>query len=106
MKTLLQSPLGRFRLVSMAEGTSFALLLFVAMPLKYGLGLPLMVRVIGMTHGLLFVTFGVTLFAAMQDRAWPPSRAAKLLGASLVPLGAIWIERTCAAELSGAAELP
>ena len=52
MNALLSSALGRFRLVSLVEGLSYALLVFVAMPLKYGLDLPQMVRVVGMAHGV------------------------------------------------------
>ncbi len=32
------TPVGRFRIVAFWEGISFLLLLFVAMPLKYGFG--------------------------------------------------------------------
>ena len=44
------------------EGTSFLLLLFIAMPLKYMLGMPEMVRYVGMAHGVLFVAYIVVLF--------------------------------------------
>jgi len=95
--TLPQTALGRFRLVSALEGISYALLVFVAMPLKYGLELPQMVRVLGMTHGLLFICFVLTLSMVTLSRKWPVTRALVFFAASLVPLGAIWIERTCAA---------
>jgi integral membrane protein len=98
MTKLMQTPLGRFRLVSIVEGLSYALLVFVAMPLKYGLDLPQMVRVIGMVHGLLFITFVVTLVSAATSRQWSASRAGLLFAASMVPLGALWIERSCSAE--------
>jgi hypothetical protein len=44
-----------FRIVSLVEGVSWLLLLFIAMPLKYGFGEPLMVRWLGRAHGGLFV---------------------------------------------------
>lgn len=96
--TLLRAPLGRFRAVSALEGLSYALLVFVAMPLKYGFELPEMVRVVGMAHGLLFLAFVATLALAMRDRRWSILRSGQLFVASLIPLGALWIERSCAAE--------
>lgn len=48
-----------FRKVAIAEGVSFLVLLFIAMPLKYLAHWPLAVTVVGGLHGLLFVAFGV-----------------------------------------------
>ena len=56
---MLKTPLGRFRAVALAEGLSFVVLLFIAMPLKYALGLPLAVKYVGWAHGLLFVLYPV-----------------------------------------------
>lgn len=39
------------------EGTSFLLLLGVAMPLKYMLGIPEAVKYVGMAHGVLFIAY-------------------------------------------------
>jgi integral membrane protein len=80
--------------VSALEGLSYALLIFVAMPLKYGLDAPAMVRVVGMAHGVLFVAFSAALLAAWRECRWSMTRPASLMAWSLVPLGAIWIERT------------
>ena len=93
MSSLLSTAVGRLRAVSALEGLSYALLVFVAMPLKYGLGEPGMVRVMGMAHGVLFVAFSAALVAAWRDRAWSMARPVELMAWSLVPLGAIQIER-------------
>ena len=100
MTDWLSSHLGRFRLVSLIEGLSYALLVFVAMPLKYGLDQPEMVRVVGMAHGVLFVAFVGALLLALRERGWSIGRAGVLFGASMVPLGALWIERQCAREMA------
>ena len=81
---------GRFRIVAFWEGISFLLLLFVAMPLKYGFGVDLAVRVVGMAHGLLFIAYVVTL-----GQAW--SRLGTRLGciafvASFIPAGTFWLD--------------
>lgn len=89
---MFSSPLGRFRAVAFFEGTSFLLLLLVAMPLKYALGLPQMVRVVGMAHGVLFVAYLFTLLTATLEYGWGLSRVAMALVASLVPGGTFWLD--------------
>ena len=46
-----------FRVVSFLEGTSYLLLLFVAVPIKYWMNDPQYVKLLGMPHGLLFVGY-------------------------------------------------
>ena len=46
-----------FRLVSLLEGISYILLLFIAVPIKYLQGNPEYVKMLGMPHGLLFVGY-------------------------------------------------
>lgn len=53
------------------EGTSFLLLLCIAMPLKYMLGIPEAVRYVGMAHGMLFVAYIVVLMATAMRIKMP-----------------------------------
>ena len=46
-----------FRIIALAEGISFLTLLFVAMPMKYFMGMPEVVRVVGSIHGGLFLLY-------------------------------------------------
>lgn len=46
-----------FRKVAFAEGVSFLVLLFIAMPLKYFASMPMAVTIVGGLHGILFVAF-------------------------------------------------
>ena len=46
-----------FKLISILEAISFIVLLLIAMPVKYLLGNPELVRVVGMAHGILFVLY-------------------------------------------------
>ncbi|MGQ0504622.1 MAG: DUF3817 domain-containing protein [Myxococcaceae bacterium] len=96
--------LRQFRSIAFAEGISFVVLLFVAMPLKYFAGLPLAVRVIGSIHGLLFVLFLVALGRATVARAWPSSRALIAFGSSLLPFGTFVFDRSLHRELEAALE--
>jgi integral membrane protein len=92
MPPLLSTAVGRLRVVSAIEGLSYVLLMGVAMPLKYMAGIPEVVRVVGMAHGVLFVAFVVALQAATISARWSPLRAAWVLFLSLIPLGALRIE--------------
>lgn len=86
------TPLGRFRIVAFWEGISYLLLLFVAMPLKYGLGMDAAVRVVGMAHGVLFIAYVATL--ALAWRRLGPNRGVMAFVLSLVPFGTFWLEST------------
>ena len=71
----------------MMEGVSFLLLLGVAMPLKYLTGEPLMVRIVGSAHGLLFLMFVAAVFEAGFKLRWPLRLIAFALVSSVLPFG-------------------
>jgi integral membrane protein len=82
---------GRFRIVAFWEGISYLVLLFVAMPLKYGLGIDMAVRVVGMAHGVLFLAYIATLALAARRLGAGLSVVAFVM--SLVPGGTFWLEK-------------
>ena len=84
------TPVGRFRIVAFWEGISYLLLLFVAMPLKYGLGIDMAVRIVGMAHGVLFLGYCVTLALAASRLGTRGTLLAFVL--SFVPFGTFWLE--------------
>ena len=49
------------RILGIIEGISYLILLVIAMPMKYFMGLPLAVKFVGMTHGVLFVVYCLLL---------------------------------------------
>lgn len=75
------------RLVGLLEGISFLLLLFIAMPVKYMLDNPILVKYVGMGHGVLFVLFLVVLFAVCEKQKWSLSMFVMGLIASILPFG-------------------
>jgi integral membrane protein len=87
LRALLGTQIGRLRLLGILEGSSFILLLFVAMPLKYLAGRPEMVRVVGMAHGLLFVAFVFAVLQVAFEFRWPLKRVLAALAASVLPFG-------------------
>ena len=69
------------------EGTSFLLLLCIAMPLKYLMDIPEGVRYVGMAHGGLFITYIIILMGAATKIKMPIwAIPAGVLG-SFLPLG-------------------
>ncbi len=75
-----------------AEGMSFLILLFIAMPLKYVVGLPQAVRIVGSAHGGLFIIYALLVLMVARERQWP----GKLIGlgilAAFLPFGPFWFD--------------
>ena len=92
--------LKQLRSVGIAEGTSFLVLLLVAMPLKYVLHMPESVRAVGSVHGFLFVLYLLALVRAAFVERWKLSRVALGFLASIVPLGVFFFDRTLKSELA------
>jgi integral membrane protein len=84
---MLNSPIGRLRIVAMLEGLSFLVLLFVAMPMKYMGGNPDPVRTVGLIHGVLFILFGFLLAGAAAKHEWPFKIIFHTALAALIPFG-------------------
>ncbi|HSZ25649.1 MAG TPA: DUF3817 domain-containing protein [Cytophagaceae bacterium] len=87
IKSLIKTPLGRFRLIAFLEGVSFIILLFIAMPLKYMGGIPEPVRYIGMTHGVLFILYLNLLVHVMYALKWSIKKGIIAVLASFIPFG-------------------
>ena len=77
----------KFGIINTVEGYSYLVLLFIAMPMKYLLGIPLAVKVAGMAHGVLFIIFCALLVIAWQDRKWAFKENILFFIASLIPFG-------------------
>ncbi|MGO2625148.1 MAG: DUF3817 domain-containing protein, partial [Psychrobacter sp.] len=74
-------------IVGYLEGTSFLLLMGIAMPLKYMMGIPEAVKYIGMTHGILFITYILILLITVSRIKMPLwALPAGVLG-SFLPFG-------------------
>ena len=58
------NPITQFRIIALAEGISFLVLLGIAMPLKYAAGNPEPVRIVGWIHGGLFVLYLIAVVRA------------------------------------------
>ena len=83
----------RFRSVAIAEGWSFLVLLFIAMPLKYFADMPLAVKYVGWAHGVLFIAYWATAVPLFTNLKWDAERVVGLGLASILPFGTFVMER-------------
>lgn len=90
---MLRTTIGRLRIISLIEGVSFVLLIFIGMPLKYGMDIPTPNKILGMGHGLLTIIFFFALIAAWSDKKIANSMAIQTFIASLIPFGAFFMEK-------------
>jgi len=79
--------LSYLKTMALLEGTSLILLLLVAMPLKYWMGFPEAVKIIGPLHGVLFIAFNLMLLAYLVFKKLTLDQAAIGSVASLIPFG-------------------
>jgi integral membrane protein len=82
------------RLIGIAEGFSFLILLLIAMPLKYMFGFPLAVKYVGWAHGLLFILYIIAVFAAIRAMKWGFKGVVVAMIASLLPAGTFVLDRS------------
>ena len=90
---MLDTNLKKFRLIALLEGISFIVLLFIAMPIKYMLGEPLVVKFVGMAHGGLFLLFLYFLFVTAKEYKWKLSFISMAFIASLLPFGTFYLDK-------------
>lgn len=83
----------RFLMAGIAEGYSYLLLFFVAMPLKYFADMPQYVRIVGMIHGVLVVLFLVLLIQMHLQVKLSMKNSAYAFLLSLIPFGTFFLKR-------------
>ena len=81
------------RIIGLLEGISFLLLLFIAMPMKYMLDNPVLVKYVGMGHGVLFMLFLIVLFTVCEKQKWSITMFILGLIASILPFGTFVFDR-------------
>jgi len=87
MKTL-------FRIVAFLEGVSYILLMSVGLYFKYQLEDPSYVKILGMPHGLLFISYLILAFLIKDTEQWKNKDFGVIILASILPFGAFYIDKT------------
>jgi len=76
-----------FRIVALIEGVTTLALFGVAMPLKYGLGIPDLIRPTGMVHGVAWLAYLVAMALCLPGKGFTPWQWLRTFVASLFPFG-------------------
>lgn len=90
---LLNSHTGRLRVIAFLEGWSLLILLFIAMPAKYILGVPEATQAIGLIHGILFVLFVFATITLSILQKWNFGTVLIVMASSVFPFGTFYIDR-------------
>lgn len=72
-------------MTALAEGSSFLVLLCIAMPMKYVMGMPRVVTVVGAIHGILFLLYIGQLAKLRATYQWDNKFSLSAFVASLLP---------------------
>ncbi|MCW2902725.1 MAG: hypothetical protein JWO67_4990 [Streptosporangiaceae bacterium] len=89
----------RYRAMAYVVGTLLAVLVFVAMPIKYIGGQPTLSSIVSPIHGLFYMIYLVLAFDLYRRGNWPVGRMVVMVAAGLVPLLAFFIERKISHEV-------
>lgn len=89
--------LKNFRIIALLEGISYILLLGVGTPLKYFGITDVLVKALGMPHGILFVTYVIMAFvikfAFKEIQQWNLKDFLIILVCSLLPFGTFYVDK-------------
>ncbi|WP_187478322.1 DUF3817 domain-containing protein [Amniculibacterium sp. G2-70] len=75
-----------YRKIALLEATSYLFLLFIAMPFKYILEIPELVKHFGWIHGVLAIVYVVILIIAAIQYKWSIWRVILYFTASVLPV--------------------
>ena len=95
---LLETALGRLRIVAFMEGCSFLLLGFT-MILKYKFSIPQPNYIVGLAHGILFVLYIFLLLQVSFLHRWSIFKMFMAFIASLIPFGTFYADKVLFREL-------
>ena len=90
---MMKNSVKKFRVINSIEGYSYLLLLFVAMPMKYMMGIPMATKIVGSIHGALFILFMVLMTIAWQKARWSHAENIIFFIAALVPFGTFFTKK-------------
>ena len=81
-----------FRIIAFAEGVSYLLLLFIAVPIKYVLANDLFVKILGLPHGVFFIIYILLAIRFALKKNTSIKDSIIILIASLIPFGTFYVD--------------
>ena len=88
-----------YRVAAWVTGIGLVILVFVAMPLKYFFGQPLLTAIVGMAHGFLYMAYIVITLLLAERCRWRPLDALVILLCGTIPLASFFAERRVTARV-------
>ncbi len=82
-----------FKIIALLAGVSYILLFFVGVPLKYIGDNDVLVKLLGMPHGILFVAYVILALAIRSLLDWDLKTTFIVLIASILPFGTFYINK-------------
>jgi integral membrane protein len=93
MQSLLKTKIGRLRILGFLEGVSLLILLFIAVPLKYGSHDATLSKTLGPIHGALFLLFILNTLSVGVEQKWQRKTTWKVIAACFIPFGTFYIDK-------------
>lgn len=90
---MLFNSISRLRIAGLLEGSSYLILLFIAVPLKYMADQPHGVEVTGPLHGLFFLLYCAFIMEVHFSQEWTFKRSGIAFLAAFVPFGTFVLDR-------------
>ena len=88
-----------YRVAAWVTGIGLVILVFVAMPLKYFWGQPMLVSIVGMLHGFFYMAYIVCTLVLAERCRWRPLDALVILACGTIPLASFFAERRVTARV-------
>ena len=88
-----------YRVMAWVTGVGLVILVFVAMPLKYFFGQPMLVSLVGMLHGFFYMAYIVCTLVLAERCRWRPLDALVILLCGTIPLASFFAERRVTARV-------
>ena len=82
-----------FKIISLLEGISYILLLFIAVPIKYLQGNEQYVKMLGMPHGILFVAYIIMAIMLKIELKWSIKNFSIICLLSIIPFGTFFVAK-------------
>lgn len=88
----MKNTLQQFRIIALLEGVSY-LLFALTMPLKYMYEIGMPNKIVGMGHGILFISYLIWLYLNWIERKWTLKKVFILFIASLLPFATFYADK-------------
>ena len=100
MKHLLNSKVGRLRIIGFLEGISLLVLVLIAVPMKHYFGNPSWSKTLGPIHGAIFLLFLFNTLSLGIEQNWKfKTTTWKVLLACFIPFGTFYIDNKILSKL-------